>query len=118
MTLKGGDTVAEEYMILRFRHDMKIGDVAYAAGQKERVPVSDEAWKAVNEGHADCDPPPGTTVGEWTQPLPPDWVTGGPSTVVPMPGTPPKALTGKTGPVHSEEPPRAPESAPQPLRRR
>jgi hypothetical protein len=113
--------VAEEFVILRFKHDQKIGDVAYQAGQKEKVPLSDEAWKAVNEGHADCDPPPGTTVGEFTQPFPPDWVTGGPSTVVPLPGTPPAAKTGKgekTEKTEKPEEPRPAEPTPQPLRRR
>src|SRR5262245_58045791 len=111
-------------MVLRFKHDVTLGGVNYAAGTKDKVPITDDAWKAVNEGHADCDPPPGTTVGDWTQPEPPDWVTGGPSTVVPLPGTssaPPAPKAGKTGheKVPVPEPTEKPsEPPPPPLRRR
>jgi hypothetical protein len=58
----------EPTMLLRFRHGATIGNKTYAGGTIERVPQSEEAWDAVNQGHADLDPPPGVA----GQPFPPE----------------------------------------------
>jgi hypothetical protein len=100
----------EETMILRFRHDHSVGGRTYLSGQKERVPVSDDAWKAVNEGHADLDPPPGEAVGDWVQPHPPEWVT---RADVPLPRTPEPAPLRPATPGLSAKLPEPTEKVPE-----
>lgn len=65
-----GEGEGDQVMILKFRHGHSVGGESFAPGQKAAVKVDDEAWAAVNEGHADLDPPPGVA----GQPFPPEEV--------------------------------------------
>jgi hypothetical protein len=69
---------AEDKMRVRFRHDYTVDGKGYLAGSAALVDQSDEAWAAVNDGHADLDPPPGIA----NQPFPPEHVRRSPATDV------------------------------------
>lgn len=75
------DGEVEEVMSLRFRHPHTVDGQAYLPGSIATVAVSEEAWQAVNEGHADLDPPPGVA----GQPFPPEELRRDESTDVPLP---------------------------------
>jgi hypothetical protein len=47
--------------------------------------VTDEAWRAVSEGHADLNPPPGERLANGVQPFPPEWVNRDETTEAPRP---------------------------------
>lgn len=71
-------------MRLYFRRSSTIGAVTHLAGSFDTVEVTDEAWRAVNRGDADVNPPPGTG----GQPHPddiPDWVKESEATEAPQP---------------------------------
>lgn len=70
----------EPQMRLRFRHAVTIDGRDFTAGSVDTVPQSDEAWDAVNAGHADLDPLPGVR----GQPFPPDWVKRSEATEAPV----------------------------------
>lgn len=92
----------EETMRLRFRRAVSLGGKSCLAGTVDSVPVTDEAWDAVDRGDADLDPPPGVR----GQPYPPERLARSEASEAPVPPTP--------GTIQAV-PPRAPaESAPKP----
>lgn len=88
-------------MRLRFRHDWTLAGKTHLAGSMDRVPVNDEAWDAVNLGHADLDPPPGVA----GQPFPPEDVRRDETTEAPLPAPPITAVPSGTARLTGATPP-------------
>lgn len=65
----------QKMMRLRFRKPVTLpgpdGEpVQHMPTSADVCPCSDEAWDAVNRGDADLEPPPGESMGDFTQPRP------------------------------------------------
>ena len=82
------DKDGNEGMRLRFRHAVTVDGKDYGANTVGFVPVTDEAWRAVNDGHADLDPPPGERLANGVQPFPPEWVSRDETTEAAAPAVP------------------------------
>lgn len=84
------------------RHAVTIDGTDYGANGFAFVPVTDEAWQAVSNGHADLNPPPGERLANGVQPFPPEWVNRDETTEAPAPRPPVVATVA--GPADMSDP--------------